>query len=115
MVTIPLVFFTIIYGITSVEHHSGIGKISAKAIIIFLCTAIVAAFIGLATTSIIKPGDGENKTQIVKMISDSNKTGLNTTIYNHLSIIDFLIHKTATFSFFYLERLHFADSKIIII
>ena len=72
MVTVPLIFFTIIYGITSVEHYSGLGRISAKAIIIFLCTALVAACIGLVVSSVIKPGAGDNQNKILKMISESD-------------------------------------------
>ncbi len=93
MVTIPLIFFTIIYGITSVESYSGVGRISAKAIMIFLCTAVVAASIGLVTASIIKPGDGERKNEIIKMISDANKSGAKViSEYDTSSLPDFLVN-----------------------
>ncbi len=93
MVTVPLIFFTIIYGITSVEHYSGLGRISAKAIIIFLCTALVAACIGLVVSSVIKPGAGDNQNRILKIISESEKPDIHSTsVYNTDSIIDFLVN-----------------------
>jgi Na+/H+-dicarboxylate symporter len=93
MVTVPLIFFTIIYGITSVESYSGVGRISAKAIVIFLCTAVVAALIGLVTASIIKPGDGEHKNEIIKMISDASKSGAKVVSeYDTSSLPEFLVN-----------------------
>jgi Na+/H+-dicarboxylate symporter len=92
MVTIPLIFFTIIYGITSVEHYSGLGRISTKAIAIFLCTAFIAGCIGLIVSSIIKPGLGDTH-RIIKMISETQKSNISTSnTHSSVSIIDFLVN-----------------------
>ena len=92
MVTIPLIFCTIIYGMTSVENYSGLGRISRKAIFIFLSTAIVAALIGLVTASIIEPGNTPAKDIIIKMISDASQNNKSENIYNSVSFIEFGIN-----------------------
>jgi len=58
MVTIPLIFFTILYGITSVETYHGLYRISLKAITAFLVTACFAVIIGISTSLLMKPGYG---------------------------------------------------------
>ncbi len=93
MVTIPLIFFTIVYGITSVENHRGLGKVSIKAIVIFLSTAVTAACIGLLVTSIIKPGFSDGKA-ILNMMSNMQKHGISVASggHNSTSIVDFVIN-----------------------
>ena len=53
MVTVPMIFFTIIYGITSIEGSSDLYRISYKAIGTFIFTSSLAVMIGLFITSII--------------------------------------------------------------
>lgn len=91
MVTMPLIFCTIIYGMTSVESYSGLGRISTKAIVIFLFTAMTAAFIGLITSFIIKPGETDHKDNIIKIIASSSyHTDVS---QNHSSsIVDFFVN-----------------------
>lgn len=90
MVTIPLIFCTIIYGMTSVESYAGLGRISRKAILVFLTTAVVAASIGLITSSILKPGVTEQKDNIINIIS--SQKGYVKDIYNSVSLPDFFIN-----------------------
>jgi len=58
MIIVPLVFFTLVYGITSIEESKDIRRIGLKAIIVFLTTACFAAFVGIATAHLIGPGIG---------------------------------------------------------
>jgi Na+/H+-dicarboxylate symporter len=58
MVIVPLIFFTLIYGITSIEDSKDIKRLGFKAIIVFLTTAGFAVCIGILTASVIKPGIG---------------------------------------------------------
>lgn len=88
MITIPLIFFTVIYGMTSVASYSGVGR----AILIFISTAMVAACIGLITASIMQPGETEAKDIIVQMISESAKNGEVQDIYNSGSVVEFLMN-----------------------
>lgn len=56
MVTIPLIFFTIIYGITNIDSVNGLYRISMKAISAFILTAFIAVSVGLVTATLLKPG-----------------------------------------------------------
>ncbi|WPY00495.1 Dicarboxylate/amino acid:cation symporter [Candidatus Trichorickettsia mobilis] len=56
MVTIPLIFFTIIYGITSIDSSGGLYRISIKAIATFILTAFMAVCVGLITAKLLQPG-----------------------------------------------------------
>jgi len=58
MVTMPMILFTIIYGMTSIESSSNLYRISYKALIVFLLTSTLAVSIGLIISMIIKPGLG---------------------------------------------------------
>ncbi len=58
MVTVPMIFFTILYGITSMDNSSGLYRVSFKAIAVFILTSIVAVIVGVVTAQIIKPGVG---------------------------------------------------------
>ena len=58
MVTVPMILFTIIYGMTGIEGSSNLYRISYKAITIFLLTSFLAVSAGLIITMILKPGIG---------------------------------------------------------
>jgi Na+/H+-dicarboxylate symporter len=73
MVIVPLIFCTIIYGITGIESHQGLGRITIKAIIIFFTTAIIAGIIGLIASSLLEPGLGPNREKILTLLAHSTK------------------------------------------
>jgi Na+/H+-dicarboxylate symporter len=58
MVVLPLVFFSLIQGITSMSDPSSIGRIGIKASIAFLTTTAFAILIGLTVALVLKPGEG---------------------------------------------------------
>jgi Na+/H+-dicarboxylate symporter len=58
MVTIPMIFFTIIYGMTSIESTDGLRRISIKAVVTFMFTSVLAVSVGLLVAKIFKPGVG---------------------------------------------------------
>jgi Na+/H+-dicarboxylate symporter len=72
MVIIPLIFCTIIYGITGIESNEGLSRMTYKAIIIFLFTATIAGLIGLATSSFLKPGLSDNNEKILAFLQKSH-------------------------------------------
>jgi Na+/H+-dicarboxylate symporter len=71
MVTIPLIFFTIIYGVTNIENSGSLYRLSLKAIFIFIITALMAALIGIVTATILQPG---NNIGIHKLINNSSSS-----------------------------------------
>jgi len=76
MIIVPLIFFTLIYGITNIEDSSDIKRIGLKAIMVFLITASFAVIIGILTATLIEPGTGtklailENKTDLLSKVND---------------------------------------------
>ncbi len=73
MITVPMIFFTIIYGITSFENHDGLGRITIKAVATFLTTAAFAVIIGLICANIIQPGMNQEGSKIVEMLHNAEK------------------------------------------
>ncbi|MDZ5761891.1 Dicarboxylate/amino acid:cation symporter [Candidatus Cyrtobacter comes] len=58
MVTVPMIFFTILYGITSMDSSSSLYRVSFKAIIVFITTSVIAVVIGIVVTQLLEPGVG---------------------------------------------------------
>lgn len=58
MVVLPMIFCTLIAGISSVNDLASVGRSSLKILIYYFGTTILAAAVGLAVTSIIRPGVG---------------------------------------------------------
>jgi len=60
MVVIPLIFFSVLYGITSLSDASAFARLGSKAILIYGCTTTFAVLIGIIFANIFKPGVGLN-------------------------------------------------------
>lgn len=58
MLIVPLIFFSLISGITSMEETGSVGRLSAKAFGLYLGTTAVAISLGLVVATIIQPGVG---------------------------------------------------------
>lgn len=58
MVIIPLIFFSLISGITSISDPATLGRIGIKACLTYLATTTFAILIGLGLALIFKPGIG---------------------------------------------------------
>lgn len=72
MVVIPIVFFSILFGICQIESLETLGRIGAKAFFIYMVTTVLAVFIGLAFAEIFKPGLGLNIELPILSIGNSN-------------------------------------------
>ena len=60
MLIVPLIFFSLIVGVTSMEDTRKMGRIGIKAVILYLGTTAVAITIGLGFAAIFGPGEGLN-------------------------------------------------------
>jgi len=60
MLIVPLVFFSLIVGITSMKDTQKMGRIGLKAIVLYMGTTSVAISIGLGLAAIFMPGAGLN-------------------------------------------------------
>lgn len=58
MVIYPLVFFTLISGITSLSDPSSLGRIGMKSVVAFLVITIFAVIFGIVIALVIEPGVG---------------------------------------------------------
>ena len=60
MLIVPLVFCSLVVGVTSMQDTAKMGRIGLKAIIIYLSTTAVAISIGLGLGIVLEPGAGLN-------------------------------------------------------
>ncbi len=60
MLIVPLIFCSLIVGITSMRDTKKMGRIGLKAVALYLITTAAAITIGLTLASIFLPGDGLN-------------------------------------------------------
>jgi Na+/H+-dicarboxylate symporter len=55
---VPLVFFNLLAGLTSLTDLATFGRLAAKTMVVFVATTIVALFLGLASMLLLRPGVG---------------------------------------------------------
>ncbi|WP_375753555.1 dicarboxylate/amino acid:cation symporter [Vibrio sp. HN007] len=60
MLIVPLIFCSLIVGVTSMQDSAKMGRIGGKAIVLYMGTTAVAITIGLALAAILTPGEGLN-------------------------------------------------------
>lgn len=58
MIIIPLIFFAIVSGMTSVQDSKMLGRVGVKASIAYFLTTLFAIIIGLGVGNLFKPGEG---------------------------------------------------------
>lgn len=58
MIIVPMIFFTLVTGITSMSDSTSLGRVGLKSIIIFLTTTFFAVLFGLGVALLLKPGVG---------------------------------------------------------
>lgn len=58
MIVVPLIFFSIISGVTSLNDPKTMGRVGLKAVSLYFATTIFAVSIGLAIGTALKPGAG---------------------------------------------------------
>jgi Na+/H+-dicarboxylate symporter len=58
MVITPLIFFSLISGMTSVTDPTSLGRIGVKAATAFLATTVFAVLFGISMALILRPGEG---------------------------------------------------------
>ncbi len=65
MLIVPLIFCSLVVGVTSMQDTRKMGRIGVKAVVIYLTTTAVAISIGLGLATILTPGEGLNMTTTV--------------------------------------------------
>ena len=72
MITIPLIFTSILTGITSISSFNKLGRIGLKTISYYLLTSLFAIFIGLGLTNTLKPGNSYVHSEATKVYDYTN-------------------------------------------
>lgn len=66
MLIVPLVFCSLVVGVTAMQDSAKMGRMGLKSIVIYLLTTAVAITIGLGLGTLLEPGAGLN------MVADAN-------------------------------------------
>ena len=66
MVVVPLIFFSLISGVTSMTDSGSFKRIGLKAVITFMTTASIAVVVGILFGKIFKPGENVNLDELLK-------------------------------------------------
>jgi Na+/H+-dicarboxylate symporter len=83
MLIVPLIFCSLVVGVTSMQDSSKMGRMGLKSIVIYLLTTAVAITIGLGLGTILTPGAGLNMTADVNAAAVAKEApSLMTTIIN---------------------------------
>ncbi|AAU03651.1 dicarboxylate/amino acid:cation symporter [Rickettsia typhi] len=82
MIITPLIFFSLVSGITSMNDTSALGRVGMKAVAAFLGTTFFATIFGLTIALALKPGVGIH----------IDFTALSTTGRTSFNIIDFFVN-----------------------
>jgi len=75
MVVVPLVFASLLVGITSLNDIRKLGRIGAKTVVYYLCTTIIAISIGLFLANTLRPGAGLSEEARTKLIQSGSEEG----------------------------------------
>jgi len=84
MIIVPLLFFSLLSGITGMRDPSSIGRVARKSILAYMGTTCFAVMFGLVVAYIMKPGEG--------VMLDLGMIPDDTIRESGFSIIDFLIN-----------------------
>ena len=82
MLIVPLIFFSLVSGISSLNNLSSLGKITSKTIALYLATTAIAVSISLFIGTIFKPGSGYSSSISVAPESLPQSQGVFETIVN---------------------------------
>ena len=83
MVIVPLIFTSIIIGVSSIKTPSKLGRLGTKTFIYYLSTSLAAILIGLTLANLIQPGMGADLIDQAGAF-DTNKLSTSTSILDIL-------------------------------
>ncbi len=82
MVIIPLIFSSVVVGITSIKDLKKLGRVGAKTLGLYLATTFVAIFIGLFFAYLFKPGMNVGFVPVQALESPGDLTGFSDMLLN---------------------------------
>ncbi len=66
MLVVPLIFFSLVAGVAALGDLKKLGSVGGRAMLLFVVTGQIAAWLGLALGTFIRPGDGVDTSAIQK-------------------------------------------------
>ncbi len=80
LIAVPLIFVSLVKGISSLTDITKLSRIGYKTIVIYLITTVFATTVGLAMVNIFKPGDvfpesSTGNNSVARWKSDRNRPG----------------------------------------
>jgi Na+/H+-dicarboxylate symporter len=99
MIVVPLIFTSIISGVTNIGDASNLGRLSVKTFSYYILTSLLAIVTGLFLVNILRPGVGADlgfKTQVPELAQSSKNIGdiflqiIPTNIFNSFAAGDVL-------------------------
>jgi Na+/H+-dicarboxylate symporter len=67
MIAVPLVLFSLVAGVASLNDTAKVGRIGGKTIALYLGTTAIAITIGLVVVNVFDPGTGMSQTLVTKL------------------------------------------------
>ncbi|MEY0629885.1 cation:dicarboxylase symporter family transporter, partial [Providencia rettgeri] len=89
MIIAPVIFLTVVTGISGMSNMKAVGSVAGKAMLYFLTFSTIALFIGLIVANVIRPGSGLN---IDPATLDSTKVASYVEKAHESSIVGFLMN-----------------------
>ncbi len=83
MVIVPLLFFTLVAGITGMRDPSSVGRIAKKSVLAYMGTTCFAVIFGLGVGHILKPGEG--------VVLDFGQSDVSDTALESFNLVQYLI------------------------
>jgi Na+/H+-dicarboxylate symporter len=80
MVIVPLIFFALLSGITSISGEGNFTRVGIKGFSAYILTAVFAVLIGITAGHIMKPGEGINMQDLIKQSETDNKKAFEDTL-----------------------------------
>ncbi|WP_441295827.1 dicarboxylate/amino acid:cation symporter [Roseomonas cutis] len=89
MLIAPIIFFTVVHGIASMDDMKRVGRVGLKALIYFEVMTTAALIIGLVVVNLWRPGAGMN---VDPAALDTRAIATYTSQAAHQTTVDFLLH-----------------------
>ena len=74
LIAVPLVFASLVKGVTSLSDISRLSRIGGKTIILYLISTVISVTIGLILVNVVNPGSDFDKSSITLTSSSSDNT-----------------------------------------
>ncbi len=87
MVIAPIIFFTVVLGITGAGNMKKVGRVGGKGILYFEIVSTIALFIGLVVGTFVQPGKG-----VVLATSNKDKVAAYVDQGKEMNWVDFFTH-----------------------